>query len=127
VKGEGRGRKIGYATANLKLESKLVLPYGVYATEAYLLDAQKTFDSVTNVGVRPTFAEIHHGLGELPALIETHLLGQNIDLYGRTLLVRFIDRIRDEKKFAGMDSLRSQIGDDVRTAAEILKRVRGAS
>ncbi len=127
VKGEGRGRKIGFATANLKLDSKLVLPYGVYATEAYLTDVDQTFDSVTNVGVRPTFAEIEHGLGELPALIETHLLGQTIDLYGRTLEVRFIDRIRDERKFSGIEALKSQIGDDVKAAAHILQKSRGAS
>lgn len=120
IRGEGRGRLIGFPTANLKLESKLVLPYGVYATWA-VVDAghfsrePQIFPSVTNIGVRPTFHT-----GELPALIETHLLDQTIDLYGRILEVRFVDKLRDEMKFSGVDSLKEQIVKDVAKSREIL-------
>jgi riboflavin kinase/FMN adenylyltransferase len=115
VKGEGRGRKIGFPTANLKLENKLALPYGVYATWA-VLDG-KRMPSVTNIGVRPTF----QGAGpELPALVETHLLGQTIDLYGKELEVRFVCRLREERKFPGIEALKAQIAQDAGEAAHIL-------
>lgn len=114
VRGEGRGRKIGFPTANLRLEDKLVLPYGVYAGTS-LVDGVE-YASVTNIGVRPTFqAAAAAGVPatmEL-ALIEVHLLDQTIDLYGRTLEVRFAQRLRDERKFSGIDALKEQIGKDV--------------
>lgn len=118
-KGEGRGRKIGFPTANLKLEQKLALPYGVYATIARVLrgESRETYPSVTNVGVRPTFQT---GDQQLPALIEAHLIDQEIDLYGATLEVRFVRRLRAEKKFSGIDELRRQISDDVQEARKAL-------
>jgi riboflavin kinase/FMN adenylyltransferase len=119
VKGEGRGRKIGFATANLKLDNKLVVPYGVYATEARILGEDRIFASVTNVGVRPTFTDQGR---ELPALIETHLLDQNIDLYGRTLEVRFVERLRAEQKFSGVEALKRQISDDAERARQLLSQ-----
>ena len=120
IRGEGRGRLIGFPTANLKLESKLVLHYGVYATWAvvdagHYLRSPLIFPSVTNIGVRPTFHT-----GELPALIETYLLDQTIDLYGRILEVRFIEKLRDEMKFSGVESLKEQIVKDVAKTREIL-------
>ncbi len=117
VKGEGRGRKIGFATANLKLESKLVLSLGVYATQAVIQGEPRIYPSVTNVGVRPTFSDPAQ---DLPALIETHLLDQNIDLYGRTLEVRFVERLRAERRFSGMDALKRQITDDTERARAVL-------
>ena len=114
VKGEGRGRKIGFPTANLKLDNKLALPYGVYATWAILGD--RKFLSVTNLGVRPTFQTDQ----ELPALVETHLLDQTIDLYGSSLEVLFVERLRDEKKFSGIDDLKIQIQKDVEKARTLL-------
>ncbi len=108
IKGEGRGRKIGFPTANLKIENKLTLPYGVYASFAVL--AGKHYPSVTNVGVRPTFQLEGH---ELPALVETHLLDTTIDLYGTTMEVEFLSRLRDEKKFSGVEELKEQIAKDI--------------
>ncbi|MGZ3699663.1 MAG: bifunctional riboflavin kinase/FAD synthetase, partial [Bdellovibrionota bacterium] len=119
VRGEGRGRKIGFPTANLKLENKLALPYGVYATWAVVREAGAPVSagtrvaSVTNVGVRPTF----RGDGpELPALVETHLLNMEQDLYGKTLDVRFVKRLREERKFSGIAELKSQIAKDAAEA-----------
>jgi riboflavin kinase/FMN adenylyltransferase len=115
IRGEGRGRKLGFPTANLRLESKLALSYGVYATWAVTPDGI-AHPSVTNVGVRPTFAD----LAGLPALIETHLLDGALDLYGTTLEVRFVARLREERKFAGVDALKEQIARDGILARERL-------
>ena len=124
VKGEQRGRKLGFPTANLKLENKLALPFGVYATVATVAGAaaEVFYPSVTNVGVRPTFKDAEGK--ELPALVETHLLDMTIDLYGSTLEVRFMKRLREERRFSGadfMDQLKAQIQIDADQAREFLK------
>lgn len=126
IRGAGRGRTIGFPTANLKLDDKLALPYGVYATWAEL--EGEVHPSVTNVGVRPTFRKEEAAIGttvdpesgELAALVETYLIDRDIDLYGRTLKVSFVERIRDEKKFSGVDELKAQIARDVGSARSIL-------
>lgn len=110
IRGNARGRTIGFPTANLKLEQKLVLPYGVYATRT-TVDG-KVYPSVTNVGVRPTFVDA----GDLTALVETYLIDQNMDLYGKVLEVEFVERIRAERKFGSIDELKSQIARDVEAA-----------
>jgi riboflavin kinase/FMN adenylyltransferase len=115
-RGEGRGRKIGFPTANLSPENKLVLPYGVYATWT-LWDGKKT-PSITNIGVRPTFGD-----KELPVLIETHLMDMTEDLYGCQLEVSFVRRLREERRFSGIDQLKEQIVKDVAQARAILAAV----
>lgn len=119
IKGDGRGRTIGFPTANLKIDDKLALPYGVYATRAVLggPSGVTVHHSVTNVGVRPTFKP---GPGELHALVETHLLDFSRDLYGTTIEVRFLAKLRDERKFAGIDELKTQIARDVIQARGLL-------
>lgn len=117
VRGEGRGRLLGFPTANLKLENKLTLPYGVYATRAVRDD--RSFVSVTNVGVRPTFAAPAGAAlqgTELPALVEAHLLDVTLDLYGSVLKVEFFEMLRPERKFAGVDALKAQIALDAKAA-----------
>lgn len=121
VKGDQRGRLLGFPTANLKLENKLALPHGVYATWA-ILDRggrREKIPSVTNVGVRPTFGD---GSAELlPVVVETHLIlpeGDSIELYGERLEVQFVDRFRDEKKFGSFDELKTQIRLDKDQARE---------
>ncbi|MCM2321632.1 MAG: bifunctional riboflavin kinase/FAD synthetase [Oligoflexia bacterium] len=115
-KGDGRGRTLGFPTANIKVEEKLLLPNGVYATVAFW--GGKKFPSITNVGVRPTF----HGAGEkeLPLLVETHLLDVDPDLYGNVLEVRFVQRIRGEIRFPGANELRAQITADIQQARVVL-------
>jgi riboflavin kinase / FMN adenylyltransferase len=132
-RGEGRGRKLGFPTANLSLEKKLVLPYGVYTTWAIcsgISDASllgRPLPSVTNVGVRPTFGQAGRpgqpGLNEetsLPALVETHLLDVDADLYGGQLEVRFVQRLREERRFPGVDALKAQITADAAEARKLL-------
>jgi riboflavin kinase/FMN adenylyltransferase len=119
LKGDARGRKIGFPTANLKLENKLALPLGVYATLSICESAfpGQVIPSVTNIGVRPTF-QSQDG-GALPILIETHLLDVTGDLYGNTLEVRFVERLRDEMKFSGIDELKAQIQRDIEAARQL--------
>jgi riboflavin kinase/FMN adenylyltransferase len=124
IRGEQRGRKLGFPTANLRIEEKLTLPYGVYATIA--MYEGREYPSVTNVGVRPTFQ-----VEELEALVETHLFAlpgpvggpvpEDTDLYGRTLEVRFVRKLRDERKFGGVGALKEQIARDVDEARAVLK------
>ena len=118
IRGEGRGRKLGFPTANLKLENKLALPYGVYATHARCeaLFPGRQIASVTNIGVRPTFQADR----ELPALVETHLLDMDADLYGNLLEVSFVRRLREERKFDGIEALKAQIRLDADSARQIL-------
>jgi riboflavin kinase/FMN adenylyltransferase len=124
-KGDARGRLLGFPTANLKLggsesnDTKLLLPNGVYATLGIVGD--RKLRSVTNVGVRPTF----ESKVDVPVVIETHLLeslGGSMDLYGNELEVQFIEKIRDEKKFSGVDELKAEISKDILSAETILGR-----
>jgi riboflavin kinase/FMN adenylyltransferase len=111
VHGDKRGRTLGFPTANMKCQEKFPLKTGVYATS--VLWRGKTYPSVTNVGVRPTFDSI--GLR-----VETHILDQTLELYGEHLEVRFHEHLRDERKFASIDELKAQISSDTILARSLL-------
>jgi riboflavin kinase/FMN adenylyltransferase len=113
VAGDGRGRVIGAATANLETANELLPPNGVYATAA-ILDTV-IHPSVTNIGVRPTF-------GGVARTVETHLLDEDLDLYGRAVRLAFVQRLRDERAFADADALRVQISADCAGARELFGR-----
>ena len=119
VEGDRRGRTLGFPTANLACENELVPAYGVYATRVRLFDPggatlePRWFESVTNVGTRPTFA-----LGRV--LVEAHLLDFTGDLYGRRLELAFHQRIRAERRFSGPDELARQIAADAARARVLL-------
>ena len=113
VEGSGRGRTIGVPTANLALPPGVAVPKrGVYAVTAGR-SADESIPGVANVGVRPTF----DGTDET---VEAHLLGFEGDLYGEILRVRFVDRIRDERKFDAVEGLVGQIGRDIEAARAML-------
>lgn len=113
VHGDHRGRTIGFPTANVAVDAHHSLPAdSVYACRVTLPNGEE-HPAVTNVGVRPTF-------GHLARTVETHLLGWSGDLYGQTIRVAFVQRIRGERKFSGVDELREQIGRDAAAAREIL-------
>jgi riboflavin kinase/FMN adenylyltransferase len=114
VEGDKRGRDLGFPTANLLCEPVLLPPDGVYAVAARLLsrDTEALFYGVANIGVRPTF---HAGRS-----VEVYLLDFDGDLYGATLRVGFVKRIRGEKKFSSADQLREQIESDSRRARDWL-------
>jgi len=113
TRGEGRGRTIGYPTANLAVDSpRKILPQGgVYATIAEI--GGRRFGGATNVGRRPTF-------GGTDISIETHLLEYSGDLVGEPMALEFVRRIREERAFPGPEALSRQIGRDVSEARELL-------
>lgn len=105
AKGAGRGKLIGFPTANLNIDkSRLTPKIGVYATMAHYKGIR--FQSITNIGRNPTF-------GEGSVSIETFIFDFNHDIYGETLELEFCDFIRDEKKFNNVNDLISQITKDV--------------
>jgi riboflavin kinase/FMN adenylyltransferase len=108
VPGDRRGRELGVPTANMDPPQTKLLPApGVYA--AYATVAGQTYQAAVNVGVRPTF-------GGTRLRIEAHLLDVEIDLYGQTLQAAFVDRLRDERKFPGLEALRAQLSVDISNA-----------
>lgn len=112
VEGDKRGKEIGFPTANLLFGDETALPgNGVYAVRAGV--GGEFGDAVCNVGVRPTFGGDH-------VVVEAHLLDWEGDLYGSELRVAFIDRIRAERKFDGLEALVQQIARDVETARRML-------
>lgn len=113
VGGEGRGKALGYPTANLKIPGGLILPQnGVYLSMVEWRGGE--YYGVTNVGVKPTF----HTGGEV--VVEIYLLDFNEDIYGEELIVRFLHRIREEKAFSSGTLLKDQIEKDVQTARKLL-------
>jgi len=113
VSGDGRGRTIGFPTANLSFSEEIAVPArGVYAVWVRL--EGQTLPGVANVGIRPTF-------GGETLTVEVHLLGFDEDLYGRTLGVRFKQRLRGEERFGGVDELVVQIAKDVEEARRLLR------
>jgi len=121
VPGDGRGRRLGFPTANLDVQREVRPPYGVYATVAVI--AGERLPSVTNVGFRPTFEpEMRSGLRR-DRLIETHLLRPPTgEIYGRTMEVEFVAKIRDERRFGTDAELAGQIAHDVESARALLAR-----
>ena len=108
VHGDKRGRELGMPTANLVPDDAYVAPgHGVYAAWAH------GYPAAVNVGVRPTF-QTGRGL-----LVEAHLIGFDGDIYGETLRIAFVERLRGEKRFESVDELVAQMKRDVEQAREI--------
>ncbi len=109
VKGDGIGRKIGFATANLDVAGLALPPMGVYAARAQVLE--NTYRAAVNIGYRPTLGS------PVPKLqVEAHLLDFNENIYSETLELTFVKKLRDEQKFASTTELQEQIGKDVEAA-----------
>jgi riboflavin kinase / FMN adenylyltransferase len=114
IKGQGRGRQIGFPTANMEYDKELMIPAGgVYITQTRIKDM--VYNSVTNIGINPTF-NMGHAIN-----IETHLLDFSRDIYGEELRVSFLKKLRDEKKFSSVNDLIAQIDHDVKVAREYFK------
>lgn len=108
VRGAERGRRIGFPTANIAVAPDLALPkFGVYVTRAYV--GESAYDSVTNIGRRPTFDERR-------PTIEAHLLNFEGDLYERELRLELLHRLRDERRFSSPEELVAQIRRDAEAA-----------
>ena len=114
VQGRGRGRELGFPTANLQTANELLPPNGVYATTVVV---DGTFRAgLTNIGVRPTF-------GETNTVIETYVLNYSGDLYGKPVRLAFVQRLRDERRFPDVDALKAQIEADQRRAERLFSRI----
>ncbi len=112
VAGDRRGRQIGFPTANLAVPTELMIPAdGVYAVWAEVSGGRHR--AVVNIGTRPTFDG-----GD--RVVEAHLLDFDQDLYGLDMRLEFVDRLRDERRFAGIDELVGQIRHDIQAAEERL-------
>ena len=109
VRGAERGATLGFPTANLRPQNRVIPRDGVYVT-ATLIDGQWR-RSVTNIGTRPTFGSDNE------ISVETFVMNWSGDLYGDVVRVRFLHRLRSEKKFGSIDELKSQIEHDVTRAS----------
>lgn len=114
--GDRRGRTIGFPTANLPTTPDLQVPAdGVYAAW-YIREDGTQYPAAVNIGKRPTFYDYADR-----SLIEAHLIGFRGDLYGEIAKVRFVRRLRGEKRFEGIEQLQEQLGKDVADAAKCLE------
>lgn len=112
VRGDRLGRKLGFPTANLDVQGRLLPPAGVYAAHARA--EGRSFRAVLNIGTRPTLAAAASSWRA-----EVHLLDFEGDLYDRELEVTFTAKLRDEKRFPSLDELRAQIAADVAAARRL--------
>jgi riboflavin kinase / FMN adenylyltransferase len=113
VEGDARGRELGVPTANLEPPPDQIVPAaGIYAARARLGD-RETVPAAVSIGVRPTFEDA----GE--QRVEAHLIGFDGDLYGRTMQLEFLDRLRDEERFDSAEELTAQMRTDVEQTLEI--------
>jgi riboflavin kinase/FMN adenylyltransferase len=115
MRGDRRGHALGFPTANLCTENELLPPHGVYATTVRV--GAVVYPSVTNVGTRPTVDSSGR------TTIETHIFGLDRDLYGASLRIGFVQRMRDERAFDSLEALRAQIDADCRRARVLFDRL----
>ena len=124
VKGDGRGRLLGFPTANLLTEPHKLLPAnGIYAAQVRIgnifprdgLDDYPVYNSAVSIGIRPQF-------GGQKRLVEAYLLDVDLDLYGQRITVDLIERLRDEERFASIDALKHQMALDVQQTRRILQK-----
>ena len=112
ITSDKRGRALGFPTANLDIKPQQALPNnGIYATITHV--DGKQFPSATNIGTRPTF-------GEGQRMVETHLLNYKGNLYSKEIRIEFVQKLRDEKRFASSEELKTQIEEDVRRVKALL-------
>lgn len=115
IHGVGRGKRLGFPTANLNVDKELLPKAGVYAVK--VRRGEETFPGVANIGSNPTF----DGQG---VSLEVHLFDFHGDLYGEPLRLYFVERLRDERRFPSAEELVRAIREDIARAREILTRTR---
>jgi riboflavin kinase/FMN adenylyltransferase len=113
VRGDGRGKSLGFPTANIAPKHSIIPAHGVYAVRLFVRD--RFYDGIANIGMRPTF-------DKNVLTIEVHVFDFDEDIYGEDISLYFIGKIRDEKKFGSADELILQIGTDVGIARDLLSR-----
>ncbi len=115
IEGDHRGKTIGFPTANLQTENELLPPHGVYATTVTIDGVVRP--SATNIGVRPTVDSSGR------TSIETHIFDFDRKIYGQTVRLGFVLRLRDERAFESLDALKTQIGADCDRARVLFDRL----
>jgi riboflavin kinase / FMN adenylyltransferase len=110
VPGARRGSGMGFPTINLAPEQDLIPARGVYVSEVRFAGQSKVLPAVTNVGVRPTLTP------GVEVMVESHILDFSGDVYGETVELGFLERLRDELAFDGVEALKEQIQRDVQRA-----------
>ena len=121
MKGHGRGRELGFPTANIGTPEGQVVPGdGVYAARAMV--GGSTLPAAVSIGVRPTFDD-----GDGKRVVEVHILDFGGDLYGSELAVEFVERLRDEFRFESVEELVAQMRDDVEQSRQVQGRLPSAS
>ncbi|MCW8850011.1 MAG: hypothetical protein OQJ81_08565, partial [Melioribacteraceae bacterium] len=120
VEGAKRGRTLGFPTANLKLreDNKLVPMNGVYFVRVSLENEDKFYYGVANIGLRPTFNNVTE------PITEVYILDFSKEIYGQKITVEFINRLRDEKKFASKEELERNIKLDVEKAVKLRNEIK---
>ena len=117
VRGDQRGKELGFPTANLEVAPQMVLPGdGIYATWA-VIDGVR-HPSATSIGVRPTFQPSER-------IVEVYVIDFNADLYGKNVSVEFVSKLRDQEAFTSVEALIDQIDRDVANSREVLARDKG--
>lgn len=112
ITGASRGAELGFPTANIDINSEQALPTdGVYTSRAYI--GNKPYQSVTNIGKRPTFDGKER-------TVEVYILNSPGDLYGHRLRIDIVERLRGEKRFNTIEELKKQIAEDVKQSRAIL-------
>ncbi len=112
-RGQSRGKSIGFPTANVRTPNEIV-PRGVFIT-VVVIDG-KTWQSLTNIGRRPTFRQ-------KDIIIESYILDFNENLYGKKITIQFVKKIREEMKFTTPEELTDQIQKDIETAKNYFRKI----
>jgi riboflavin kinase/FMN adenylyltransferase len=121
ARGDRVGHRIGIPTINLEPENELAPADGVYVTEIEILSFDRRFESVTNIGRRPTLYEA------FTTTIETFVLDFSADVYGERVRLFFVGRLREERKFPSVMDLQAQIQKDIEAARRHFEALRGAA
>ena len=116
VKGDGRGRGLGFPTANIASRHSIIPSNGVYAVRLFVRD--KYYSGIVNIGMRPTF-------DAKSMAIEVHIFDFDEDIYGEEMTVYFANKIREERKFGNAQALIKQINADINIAKDLLSKQTG--
>ena len=115
MKGNRKGRTLGFPTANLSMDGGSEVPFGVYLSQAILESGERVW-GISNVGIRPTLTN------DSAATLETHLFCEPCDLYGQVLEVELFSFLRKERRFASPDALIAQIKSDLILAKQLIEQ-----
>ena len=110
IEGDRRGRSINFPTANIKLENLIMPAFGVYSVSVKGIE-NKIYNGIANIGIRPT-------VNDRGVLLEVNIFDFNNNIYGKEISINLLNFIRKEKKFDGIESLKTQIKNDVRISKE---------